>query len=73
MQLKSETRSTLFVGNLPFDVSDEAIWAHFQTAGRVVGVRVVRDKYTKMGRGYGYVTFEVCFVEHTPSASCNDS
>lgn len=34
---------SIFVGNMPFDVKDEAVWRHFDSEGGVEAVRVIRD------------------------------
>jgi nucleolar protein 12 len=47
------------VGNLPFDVQDEAIYMHFTRCGKIEFVRIVRDKKTNIGKGFGYVQFRV--------------
>lgn len=33
---------------------------HFADCGDVVAVRIVRDRQSGMGKGFGYVLFEVC-------------
>ena len=49
----------MFVGNLPFDVQDEDIYTHFARCGEVEFVRIIRDKKTNIGKGFGYVQFKV--------------
>lgn len=44
---------------LPADIRDDAVREHFHDCGDVVGVRVVRDRSTGLGKGFGYVLFEV--------------
>ena len=52
-------KKAVFVGNLPFDASEEALRKHFEGCGNVVAVRVVRDsKETRKGKGFGFVTFD---------------
>ena len=41
----------------PADV-EEGLWRQFGKAGRVESVRVVRDKTTRVGKGFAYVQFE---------------
>lgn len=60
---KSSPRHTVFVGNLPFDVSEETFLNAFQTATQdsgfsIVSARLVRDKKTGIGRGIGFVSFD---------------
>ncbi|ELR24621.1 RNA recognition motif domain containing protein [Acanthamoeba castellanii str. Neff] len=47
-----------FVGNLPFSIRDEELRSHFESAGTVKRVRIVRDSATFMGKGFGFVEFE---------------
>ncbi|KAG8541463.1 hypothetical protein GDO81_028992, partial [Engystomops pustulosus] len=51
-------RKTVFVGNLPYDIEDEALREHFSQCGTVEGVRIIRDKRTGIGKGFGYVLFQ---------------
>lgn len=44
---------------LPADIRDDAVREHFHVCGDIVGVRVVRDRRTGLGKGFGYVLFEV--------------
>lgn len=43
----------------PADISDSAVREHFADCGDVVAVRIVRDRQSGMGKGFGYVLFEV--------------
>lgn len=47
----------VFVGNLPFGVTDEKLKAEFARFGNVESARVVTDKHTGRSRGYGFVEF----------------
>ncbi|KAI8612958.1 hypothetical protein BC830DRAFT_1134385 [Chytriomyces sp. MP71] len=58
--IKSEStdfKRSVFLGNLAFDISDEALWDHFKDCGEIQNIRVVRDKKTNIGKGFGYVQF----------------
>lgn len=60
---RGPVRRSVFVGNLPFDTTEEDLIELFQDAGKdagsaLVGVRVTRDAETGMGRGIGYVSFD---------------
>ncbi len=55
---KNDTKKSIFIGNIPLSISDEAIWDFFATCGQVTNVRIVRDKKTALGKGFGYVTFK---------------
>nr|XP_061843974.1 RNA-binding protein 34-like [Nerophis lumbriciformis] len=51
-------KRSVFVGNLPFDVKELAMRRHFEECGGVEAVRLVRDKNSGLGKGFGYVLFE---------------
>ena len=51
----------------PADV-EEGLWRQFGRAGTVESVRVVRDKTTRVGKGFAYVQFEV----EAPRIYCGD-
>ncbi|XP_055943174.1 RNA-binding protein 34-like [Argiope bruennichi] len=53
-----DEKRSIFIGNLPFDVEDEAIWSAFSTCGHVEAVRAIRDPETGAGKGFGYVLFK---------------
>ncbi|XP_071405667.1 RNA-binding protein 34 [Pithys albifrons albifrons] len=53
-----DNKRSVFLGNLPYDILDDAVREHFYVCGEVVGVRVVRDRKTGLGKGFGYVLFE---------------
>ncbi|KAL4706955.1 hypothetical protein ACJJTC_005224 [Scirpophaga incertulas] len=47
----------IFVGNMPFAIEDETLREKFQSCGEIESVRIVRDKKTNAGKGFGYVNF----------------
>ena len=51
-------KKSVFVGNLRFDLRDDALINHFKKVGPVNYVRIVRDSATGMGKGFGFVVFE---------------
>ncbi|NXT62837.1 RBM34 protein, partial [Chaetops frenatus] len=53
-----DNKRSVFLGNLAYDIRDDAVREHFHVCGDVVGVRVVRDRRTGLGKGFGYVLFE---------------
>ncbi|XP_064269880.1 RNA-binding protein 34 isoform X2 [Passer domesticus] len=53
-----DNKRSVFLGNLPYDIRDDAVREHFQDCGDVLGVRVVRDRTTGLGKGFGYVLFQ---------------
>jgi len=48
----------LFVGNLPFSMTEDSLKALFETAGPVAFVRIVIDRETGRPKGFGFVEFE---------------
>ncbi|XP_046740791.1 RNA-binding protein 34-like [Diprion similis] len=55
---KPDQKKAVFLGNLPFKIDDNSIWSHFEDCGKILSVRIVRDKKTKIGKGFGYINFE---------------
>jgi len=45
----------LYVGNLPFRISEEELLSLFQQAGAVQAASVIRDKFSGRSRGFGFV------------------
>ncbi|NWU96238.1 RBM34 protein, partial [Upupa epops] len=52
-----DNKRSIFLGNLPYDITDDAVREHFSVCGDIVAVRVVRDRKTGLGKGFGYVLF----------------
>lgn len=49
------TTKTLYVGNLPYRANEAAVRQLFSEHGRVVSVRLMKDKQTGKRRGFGFV------------------
>ena len=45
----------LYVGNLPFGVSEQELTDLFTPCGEVASVQVVQDKFTGKSKGFGFV------------------
>jgi len=45
----------LYVGNLPYQTTEEDLQALFAAAGDVAGVNIVRDRATGQARGFAFV------------------
>ncbi|XP_009576101.1 PREDICTED: RNA-binding protein 34, partial [Fulmarus glacialis] len=67
-----DNKRSVFLGNLSYDISDDAVREHFSICGGVVAVRIVRDRKTGLGKGFGYVLFENTDAVHL-ALKLNDS
>lgn len=47
----------LYVGNLPFSVTEDQLRAHFATFGRIGSIMISTDRDTGQPRGFGFVEF----------------
>ena len=56
----------LYVGGLPYSVTDEELEQVFSAHGTVESARVITDKYTDSSRGFGFV--EMSTVEEAEKA-----
>jgi cold-inducible RNA-binding protein len=45
----------LYVGNLPYNVTEERLQQHFAPHGSVVSARIISDKFTGKSKGFGFV------------------
>lgn len=48
----------LFVGNIPYSMTDDQLMAIFSPFGQVTSAQVVVDRNTNRSRGFGFVEFE---------------
>jgi RNA recognition motif-containing protein len=48
----------LFVGNLPFTMTDDQLTQIFSAYGKVVSANVVFDKFSQRSKGFAFVEFE---------------
>jgi len=48
----------LYIGNLPAKVTEEDLRVNFSEVGKVVSVNVIKDKFTGISRGFGFVEME---------------
>lgn len=55
---KNNSSLSVFVGNLPFNASIQQLHSFFSRCGEIDHTRVVRDKKTNVGKGFGYVQFK---------------
>jgi RNA recognition motif-containing protein len=45
----------LYVGNLPYNVTEERLQQHFAQHGSVLSVRIITDKFSGRSKGFGFV------------------
>ncbi len=45
----------LYVGNLPYRITEGELSELFSTCGEVVDVRIIKDRETRRSRGFGFV------------------
>ena len=45
----------IYVGNLPFELTDESLEAAFTEYGEVSSARVIIDRFSGRSRGFGFV------------------
>ena len=53
--LKTSMATRLFVGNLPYNTTDDQLQQFFASAGTVSSATVVMDRRTGRSRGFGFV------------------
>jgi RNA recognition motif-containing protein len=49
---------TLYVGNLPWQTTEEELTNSFEAHGQVISSRIVTDRETGRSRGFGFVEVE---------------
>ncbi|MBM4263990.1 MAG: RNA-binding protein [Deltaproteobacteria bacterium] len=45
----------LYVGNLPYSITEDRLQQHFAQHGTVVSARIITDKFTGKSKGFGFV------------------
>ncbi len=45
----------LYVGNLPYSVTEEKLQQHFAQHGSVLSARIITDKFSGRSKGFGFV------------------
>ena len=48
----------LFVGSLNYSTTDSQLEEHFAAIGKVLSAKVIVDRYTGQGKGFGFVEME---------------
>jgi len=52
-----DSNEQIYIGNLPYRVSEGDLKDSFSTYGRIVDVRVVKDRRTGRSKGYAFITY----------------
>jgi RNA recognition motif-containing protein len=55
---EAEMGKNLYIGNLSNEVTEEDLKANFSEVGAVLSVAIIKDKYTGLTRGFGFVEME---------------
>jgi len=61
----------LYVGNLPYDTTEEELNQLFASKGEVTSVNIVRDRYTQRSRGFGFVEYATSELADKARAELN--
>jgi len=48
----------LYIGNLSEEVTEEDLKSNFSQIGKIVSLKIIKDKFTGVSRGYGFVEME---------------
>lgn len=48
----------IFVGNLPWKITEDDLKKHFEKYGKVISAKIVIDSDTKKSKGFGFVEME---------------
>ncbi len=63
----------LFVGNLPFGISEDELSSHFTDAGSVSSTRIIKDRETGRSKGFGFVEMDNSEMAHDAIEQLNGS
>jgi len=45
----------IYVGNLPYELTEQELRQQFETFGEVTSVNIIKDRYSGRSRGFGFV------------------
>lgn len=51
-------KRSVFIGNLPFEATEEQLYQHFSDCGPIENLRIVRDRKFNVGKGFAYIQFD---------------
>ena len=63
----------LFIGNLDYSTTDSQLEEHFSKIGKVLSAKVIVDRYSGQGKGFGFVEMENEQVAKTAMDKLNGS
>jgi RNA recognition motif-containing protein len=63
----------LFVGSLPWSIDDKQLQSTFETHGKVVSAKIIKDKETGRSRGFGFVEMENSADAENAISALNES
>lgn len=49
--------SQIYIGNLPYRLSDDELREHFDGFGKIASLRIVKDRRSGRSKGYAFLTF----------------
>ena len=61
----------LYVGNLPYSVTEARLQEHFSHHGTVVSTRIITDKFSGRSKGFGFVEMRSDEEAHRAVAALN--
>jgi RNA recognition motif-containing protein len=53
-----EMNKKLYIGNLASGVTEEELRGNFSTVGNIVSLTIIRDKFSGLSKGFGFVEME---------------
>jgi RNA recognition motif-containing protein len=56
--MSSQSNKKLYVGSLPYSISEDELRDLFTPYGSVASVRIITDKFTGQSKGFGFVEME---------------
>ena len=63
----------IFVGNLSWDATEDALRQLFEAYGEVISIRIVQDPYTGRSKGFGFVEMKDAAAGQAACDALNDS
>jgi len=63
----------LFIGSLDYSTTDAQLEEHFAKMGKVLSAKVITDRYTGQGKGFGFVEMETTEIAKEAMNKLNGS